>query len=214
MSGVSPSSGSGPPGGPEPAGGSPGRRWRPPQRPLGRVGKWVAVAVIAAFVLNYWLASRSLSEPARIHIPYSPLFLDQVRAGNVDRITSKGTSLQGLFKTAVRYPPSGSNSGSSKRFSALIPSLADTKALSQLLEQENVVINAEPLVTGAAWWETLVFGFGPTLLLIGLLVLLMRRGGRGALGSFGRSRARRFPASEQRVTFADVAGIEEAENEL
>src|SRR2546423_1286395 len=164
MSGVSPSSGSGPPGGPEPAGGSPGRRWRPPQRPLGRVGKWVAVAVIAAFVLNYWLASRSLSEPARLHIPYSPLFLDQVRAGNVDRITSKGTSLQGLFKTPVRYPPSGSNSGSSKRFSTLIPSFADTKALSQLLEEENVVINAEPLVTGAAWWETLVFGFGKTLL--------------------------------------------------
>ena len=43
------------------------------------------MAIIAAFVLNYWLASRSLSEPARIRIPYSPLFLDQVREGNVDR---------------------------------------------------------------------------------------------------------------------------------
>ena len=59
-----------------------------------------------------------------------------------------------------------------------------------------------------------MFGFGPTVLLIGLLVLLMRRGGRGALGSFGRSRARRYQASEQRVTFDDVAGIEEAEGEL
>jgi cell division protease FtsH len=174
----------------------------------------VALAIIAAFVLNYWVASSQLAEPPRIHIPYSPLFLDEVRAGNVDRITSKGSSLQGLFKTPVRYPATGANSRSAERFSTLIPSFADTAALSQLLEEKHVVINAEPLDTGAAWWETLVFGFGPTLLLIGLLVLLMRRGGRGALGSFGRSRARRYQASEQRVTFADVAGIEEAENEL
>jgi cell division protease FtsH len=172
------------------------------------------MAILAAFILNYWVASRQLSEPPRIHIPYSPLFLDQVRVGNVDRITSKGTSLQGLFKTPVRYPASGSNSRRAERFSTLIPSFADTKALSKLLEEKNVVINAEPLDTGAAWWETLLFGFGPTVLLIGLFVLLLRRGGRGALGSFGRSRARRYQATEQRVTFADVAGIEEAENEL
>jgi cell division protease FtsH len=214
MSAASPSSGSGSGAGPEAAGGAHRGRWRPPERPLGRVGRWVALAIIAAFVLNYWLASRSLSEPPRIHIPYSPLFLDQVRAGNVDRITSKGVSLQGVFKTPVRYPPTGSNSRSAERFSTLIPSFADTKALSELLEQKNVVINAEPLDTGAPWWETFVFGFGPTLLLIGLLVLLLRRGGRGALGSFGRSRARRYQASEERVTFNDVAGIEEARNEL
>jgi cell division protease FtsH len=174
----------------------------------------IAVAIIGVFVLNYWVASSQLAEPPRIHIPYSPLFLDEVRAGNVDRITSKGSSLQGLFKAPVRYPATGANSRTAERFSTLIPSFADTAALSQLLEEKHVVINAEPLETGAAWWETLVFGFGPTLLLIGLLVLLMRRGGRGALGSFGRSRARRYQASEQRVTFADVAGIEEAENEL
>ena len=42
----------------------------------------------------------------------------------------------------------------------------------------------------------------------------MRRGGRGALGSFGRSRARRYEASAERVTFDDVAGIEEAKDEL
>jgi cell division protease FtsH len=214
MSGASPSGGSGPASGPEAGEGTPKRGWRPPRRPLGRVGSWVAMAIIAAFVLNYWLASRSLSEPPRIHIPYSPLFLDQVRAGNVDRITSKGTALQGVFKTAVRYPPTGSNSRSAERFSTLIPSFADTRALSNLLEEENVVINAEPLQTGAAWWETLLFGFGPTILLIGLLVLFLRRAGRGGLGSFGRSRARRYQASEERVTFADVAGIEEAENEL
>jgi cell division protease FtsH len=169
------------------------------------------LAILAVFVLNYWVASRSLSEPPRIAIPYSPLFLNEVRQGNVDRITSKGTSLQGLFKNPVRYPPTGS---SAKRFSTLIPSFADTAALSKLLEENNVVINAEPLQTATAWWETLLYGFGPTFLLIGLLVLLMRRTGRGALGSFGRSRARRYEASAERVTFDDVAGIEEAKDEL
>jgi cell division protease FtsH len=214
MSAAPPSSGSGREPGPQVPPDAPKRGWRPPRRPLGRVGSWVVVAILAAFILNYWVASRQLSEPPRIHIPYSPLFLDQVRVGNVDRITSKGTSLQGLFKTPVRYPATGSNSRRAERFSTLIPSFADTKALSKLLEEKNVIINAEPLDAGAAWWETLLFGFGPTLLLIGLFVLLLRRGGRGALGSFGRSRARRYQATEERVTFADVAGIEEAENEL
>ncbi len=190
------------------------RGWRLPPRPLGPIGRWVAIVILAAFVLNYWVASRSLSEPPRIGIPYSPLFLDQVREGNVDRITSKGTSLQGLFKSPVRYPATGSGSRSAKRFSTLIPTYADTTALSKLLEENNVVINAEPLQTAAAWWETLLYGFGPTILLIGLFVLLIRRGGRSALGSFGRSRARRYEASSERVTFDDVAGIEEAKDEL
>ena len=188
--------------------------WRLPRRPLGPIGKWVAVAILALFVLNFWLASRSLSEPPRIGIPYSPLFLDEVRQGNVDRITSKGTSLQGQFRSPVRYPPTGSSSRSATRFSTLIPSFADTRALSKLLEENNVVINAEPLQSAAAWWERLLYGFGPTILLIGLLVLLIRRGGLSALGSFGRSRARRYEASAERVTFEDVAGIEEAKDEL
>src|SRR2546425_9101748 len=214
MSAASPSSGSGSNPARRVAPDLPKRVWRPPRRPLGRIGSWVVVAILAAFVLNYWLASRSLSKPPPLHIPYSPLFLDQVRQGNVDRITSQGTSLQGIFKAAVRYPPTGKGARSAKEFSTLIPYFADTAALSKLLEERNVVINAEPLGGGAAWWETLLFGFGPTFLLIGLFVLLMRRGGRGALGSFGRSRARRYQASAQRVTFDDVAGIDEAKDEL
>jgi cell division protease FtsH len=59
-------------------------------------------------------------------------------------------------------------------------------------------------------------GFGPTLLFLGLLFLLLRRAGgmQNALSSFGRSRARRYAPSGDRVTFADVAGIEEAKSEL
>ena len=85
-----------------------------------------------------------------------------------------------------------------------------------MLQENDVTVNAEPLDTGAAWWQTLLFGFGPTILFIALLFWLFRRAGnvQNALGSFGRSRARRYVPSGDKVTFADVAGIEEAKDEL
>ena len=84
------------------------------------------------------------------------------------------------------------------------------------LEREGVVVNAEPLDTGAPWWQSLLLFFGPTILFVALLFWLMRRAGRmqNVLGSFGRSRARRYQPSGDRVTFEDVAGVEEAEAEL
>ena len=77
-------------------------------------------------------------------------------------------------------------------------------------------MNAEPLDTGAPWWQNLLLGFGPTILFLVLLFWLMRRAGnvQGMLGAFGRSRARRYQPSGDRVTFADVAGIDEAKSEL
>ena len=77
-------------------------------------------------------------------------------------------------------------------------------------------MNAEPLDTGPPWWQSLLLGFGPTILFVVLLFWLMRRAGnvQNVLGAFGRSRARRYQPSGDRVTFADVAGIDEAKEEL
>jgi cell division protease FtsH len=77
-------------------------------------------------------------------------------------------------------------------------------------------VNAQPLDTGPPWWQSLLLGFGPTLLFIFLLVMLLRRAGnvQNVLGSFGRSRAKRYQPSGDRVTFKDVAGIDEAKAEL
>src|ERR1019366_6006596 len=65
---------------------------------------------------------------------------------------------------------------------------------------------------------SLLLGFGPTILLVGLFVLMMRRAakaaGGGMLGGLGKSKAKRYDASMQRTTFADVAGIDEATDEL
>ncbi|MDQ3822382.1 MAG: ATP-dependent zinc metalloprotease FtsH [Actinomycetota bacterium] len=170
---------------------------------------WVALGVLA---LNYWAGSRVMEEPPRLSVPYSPFFLDQVRAGNVAEITSKGTTVQGAFEEPRRY----GDSQPAKDFETEIPAFADTDALSQLLVRNGVVLNARPLDTGAPWWQTLLVGFGPTLLLVGLLIFFLRRAGsaQSALGAFGRSRARRYQPSGDRVTFADVAGVEEAEAEL
>src|SRR5207253_11421525 len=97
-----------------------------------------------------------------------------------------------------------------------IPAFADNTGLARLLQRKSVVVNAQPLDTGAPWWQNLLLGFGPTILFVLLLFWLMRRAGnvQNVLGSFGRSRARRYQLSGDRVTCADVAGIDEAKAEL
>jgi len=168
--------------------------------------------VIGLFVLNIWLGSHATKPPSRVRVPYSPFFLQQVSDGNVISITSKGTAIQGIFKRAEGY----NGSKVTKLFQTEIPAFADTKALSALLESKRVVVNAQPLTTSGPWWENLLLSFGPTILFVGLLFWLMRRAGnvQGMLGAFGRSRARRYEPSGVPVTFADVAGIDEAKDEL
>ena len=166
----------------------------------------------ALLLINYWVASTYNKPAVHTRVPYSPLFLAQVSAGNVAEITSKGTAIQGTFKQSVLHEKNKING-----FQTEIPAFANTQQLSALLQAKGVVINAKPLSTGAPWWQKLLFGFAPTLLFIGLLFWIMRRaaaGGGGGLMSFGRSKAKRYEASEQRVTFADVAGIDEAKAEL
>jgi len=181
-------------------------------RPRFRFSWRLAALFAALLVVNYWIGSRAVQQASRLRIPYSPFFLDQVKKGDVVSITSKGTAIQGTFKVATSY----AGSKPATRFATEIPAFADTKSLSDLLESKAVVVNAKPLTSSVAWWESLLLSFGPTILFIGLLVLLMRRAGnvQGMLGAFGRSRARRYEPAAGRVTFADVAGIDEAKAEL
>jgi cell division protease FtsH len=204
---------------PEPDGRSggapPGPRGSPPApQPSSRFRisrRWVLFA-LALLAFNFWVSSRAMEPQSRVRVPYSPFFLQQVRAGHVQEITSKGTAVQGTFTQAVKYQESKPTT----RFQTEIPAFADSDALSRLLEQKRVVVNAQPLDRGAPWWQNLLLGFGPTILFVLLLFWLMRRAGnvQNVLGSFGRSRARRYQPSGDRVTFADVAGIDEAKAEL
>jgi cell division protease FtsH len=193
---------------PAPRGSSPGG----PKPPRFRVDRRLVVVILALLAFNFYLSSRATQPPSRSRVPYSPFFLEQVRQGHVKEITSKGTAIQGTFTQPVQY----AGSKPTKRFRTEIPFFADRDALSALLVRKRVVVNAQPLDTGAPWWQNLLLGFGPTILFLVLLFWLMRRAGnvQNVLGSFGRSRARRYQPSEDRVTFADVAGIDEAKAEL
>src|SRR5262249_20935130 len=99
-----------------------------------------------------------------------------------------------------------------------IPTFWNGTQLSTLLKEKGVQINAQSTTKSQSLFVLLLLGFGPTLLIVGLFVLLARRatkgGAMGALGGFGRSSARRADPQQIRVTFDDVAGIDEAKAEL
>ena len=192
--------------------GPPQRGATPPPAPRFRFSWRLTAFFLVLLAINLWASSQATKAPARLRVPYSPFFLDQVARKDVVSITSKGTAIQGTFTAGESY--AGSKAATS--FETEIPAFADTNALSALLQRNKVVVNAKPLSTGAPWWENLLLGFGPTLLFLLLLFWLMRRAGnvQGMLGAFGRSRARRYEPSGVPVTFADVAGIDEAKAEL
>jgi cell division protease FtsH len=183
-----------------------------PQPPRFRPTRgWIIFAVVL-LGFNFYLGSRATQPASRIRVPFSPFFLQQVTDGHVKDITSKGTAIQGTFTQKQRY----AGSKPTLRFRTEIPAFADNNALSRLLQAKRVVVNAQPLDSGAPWWQNLLLGFGPTILFIFLLFWIMRRAGnvQNVLGSFGRSRARRYQPTGDKITFADVAGIDEAKAEL
>jgi cell division protease FtsH len=188
---------------------------RPEERPRPQIRPqpwWLTVLVI--FAINWALMQALSPTPSYVEIPYT-LFKEQVQAGNVEDVTSQGDAIQGTFKKAVTYPADGPSSRTASRFKTLLPAFVNP-GLETLLEKHGVTINARPLEEDRSLWQMLLLGFGPTVLLIAAFVWLNQRmmaSGRGAFG-LGRSRAKRYGDSEPRVTFDDVAGIEDAKGEL
>jgi cell division protease FtsH len=200
---------------PAPDGRGASRTPRPPSPSRSRW--WIAGAVVLFLLaINLWVSSQALKPNAPIRIPYSPTFLNEVQANNVSSISSTGDAISGTLKKPISYPQGAAQS---TNVSTQIPSFADNATLFSSLRAEGVTINAQPTNKGPSVAESLIFGFGPTLLLVALFVFIARRsaaagGGAGGLMSFGRSRARRVEASDQHITFEDVAGIDEAKEEL
>ncbi|CAA9283799.1 MAG: Cell division protein FtsH, partial [uncultured Chloroflexia bacterium] len=180
------------------------------------------IILLALLALNWFLAPLLFPETNnRIEIPYS-LFKQQVAAGNVSEITDTGTEIQGTFKQAVTdpEPATGQEAQSSTEFTTRMPSFPD-ESLTPLLEQNNVQISANAAGGTRSGILTLLLSFGPTLLLLGGFLWLSTRAARaassgGGLFSLGRSRARRYDATENQspINFEDVAGIDEVEAEL
>jgi cell division protease FtsH len=189
---------------------------RPPHRLR---GFWIFFLVLLALNWVSVLAFRPGGQ-TRVKIPFNPDFLQQVQAGHVKSISSKSDTIDGTFTTKLSFPPSGANATQTTLFSTQVPSFWNNNQLAALLLSKNVQVNAQNPNPGTSLVATILLGFGPTLLLVGLFVFFARRaatsggGGLGGLGNFGRSQARRVDPEKIRVTFDDVAGIDEAKGEL
>jgi cell division protease FtsH len=204
--------------------------------PPRRTWLWFLLVLLA----NYFLVRLLMPNPdAPVTVPYT-LFKEEVRKGNVEAIYSRGDTIRGRFAAPVTYPPAGEQSaapggkpqtageqsadprGPSKTantFTTTLPSFVDP-GLEAFLIDHQVEISAKPIQEGSSPWTMLLFGFGPALLFIGFYVWMFRRAQQGAglgggLMGIGKSKARRYDQEKDtKVTFDDVAGIDEAENEL
>jgi cell division protease FtsH len=168
--------------------------------------------LIGMFLLNWMLSSFFIATPKRLTVPYTT-FTEQLERDNVAEVSSRGDTIQGTFRKEVTYPPAGTTTATG--FQTERPSYANDDLLS-LLAAKDVPVNAKPIDAPAPWWQTLLFGLGPTILLVGLFMWSMNRasGGLGGLTGIGKSKAKLYEPEAKRTTFADVAGIDEATAEL
>jgi cell division protease FtsH len=198
-----------------------------PGWPPGRM--WLIFLLVLAtnFLLSRFLAPGS---EAAITVPYT-VFKEEVTRDNVESIYSRGEDIEGRFVKPVTWPtadrkdtsPGGSRERveprTAKAFKTTLPAFVD-QGLEALLINHHVEISAVPIQQAENPWLSFLLGFGPALLFIGFYVWMFRRaqsggGLGGALMGFGSSKARRYDAEQgTKVTFDDVAGIDEARNEL
>jgi cell division protease FtsH len=176
--------------------------------------------LLGLLVLNLVISFITGSPEERERVPYQPFFVDQVEAGNVSEISSQGDSIEGELENEATYDPPGDEEPVMvTSFETEVPAFISPGQVTRLLDREDVVINAEPPDEGRSLFLTLLLGLLPAILIVAFFIWLYRRqtgaGGGGVLGGFGRSTARRVrPEGQERVSFDDVAGIDEAEDEL
>ena len=199
----------------------------PAKMPPRRTWLWFVLVLVANFFVARLLFPGA-EGPATV--PYT-LFKEQVTKHNVQAVHSQGDVITGRFAAPVTYPPPGDPKAAPKgakapeprpvtSFTTTLPTFVDP-GLEAFLIANGVEISAKPIDDGGSPLTTLLFGFGPALLFIGFYVWMFRRAqqGGGLMGGglmgIGKSKARRYDQeSDTKVTFADVAGIDEAETEL
>ena len=157
---------------------------------------WVIVAIILMSVFNNLSTTNQDSR-----MSYSE-FMQNVQQNQVQDVVISGRNINGTLQTGTR-------------FSTYSPE-TDNSAMIGDLMKHGVKINAKP-VEQSIWTQIFISWF-PFLLIIGLWIFFMRQmqgggGGRGAL-SFGKSRARMLGEDQVKVTFNDVAGVDEAKEEV
>jgi cell division protease FtsH len=195
----------------------------PAKMPPRNTWKWFFAILLLNFLLVRLLTPVA---DAPITVPYT-LFKQEVEKRNVQAIFSRGENISGRFKETVTYPPASEKNAKPSEvpkavtsFTTTLPSFLDP-GLEAFLIEHGVEISAKPIEEERSILVTLLYSIGPGLLLIGFYVWFFRRaaqqgGGFGAgIMGIGKSKARRYDQEKDaKVTFNDVAGIDEAENEL
>ncbi len=166
---------------------------------MNETARTLILMVVITLVLM--LVFKNMSTPMVSNISYST-FISEVKSGNVKKVTMEGSTI-----TGKRVDDS--------RFTTYNPETNNEALIGTLLEHKVEIEGAEP--KNSLWAHALISWF-PILLLLGIWIYFMRQmqgggGGRGAL-SFGKSRARLLGEDQVKVTFNDVAGVEEAKEEV
>ncbi|WP_462331951.1 ATP-dependent zinc metalloprotease FtsH [Schwartzia sp. (in: firmicutes)] len=162
------------------------------------VGFYVLVICVAVMIINYF----NTQGTAKQEIGYTA-FMQQVNQGNVAKVTITNNIIEGVMTDGTDFITITPN----------VPNIDVT--LVQQLNEKHVDIRAknppEP-----PWWATMLSSMLPVLVLVGVLFFIMQQtqGGGGRVMSFGKSRARMSGADKVKVTFGDVAGADEAKQEL
>ena len=158
---------------------------------------WLFIALIVFGLFN--LFSNTSGDRNTVDLTYSQ-FLDEVESGSIKDVIIRGNNINGAFEDGRSF----------KTYAANDPTLVDR------LNDRGVNISAAPLDDGYPSLLGVLISWFPMLLLIGVWIFFMRQmqGGRGGAMGFGRSKAKLLTENKNKVTFNDVAGIDEAKEEL
>ena len=151
----------------------------------------IGLFIVALLAINWAIGSQIGKPKPRLEVPYST-FRAQVDKKNVKEVSSRGESIQGDFRHAVTF-----DGKSNIRFDTVQPAFSSDDQLLQLLLKQGVEVNATPVDSSPSFLVQLLVGFGPTILIVGLLFFAFRRGrggGAGGIGGLGRSKAKRYDA--------------------
>lgn len=180
------------------------------------------VLIVVANGLFVYLFPQASADPVA-ELAYSR-FKTELRQGQVAAVTIQGELLTGQFKTERQFSATELVAGtfedtrSFEQFRTRLPPLDDPELL-PLFDQQQVVVTARP-EAGQSLWSSLLIGLLPWVLIIGVWVYFARRMTRAggpfgnAMSQFGKSGARQYAPKTSPITFADVAGLAEAKQEL
>jgi cell division protease FtsH len=140
-------------------------------------------------------------------------FDKQVEAGNITEVFARGHTIQGELRSEKPIPEPKTGNGKYKRFSTERPVFAQDDLMARL-EKSKATVRATPLVEERGPITNLLLSFGPILLMVAIYAWIARRQQASMGGLFGGKTRKPVDPEKVRVTFEDVAGIDEVEDEI